>query len=271
MGRRFRDDRIRPGTSWDHVEALWSFDRSLRLLCLDAAEIIEVGVRTRLAYVLGRRDRMGHIHLESLDGKKCAKNVHGRTAFERWLKTYGDLKFNARNEDFVRHHVETYGDNGLPVWVAVEFFQFGAMNRLFSMMRDDDQTEVARRLGVTSGKKLHSLLLGTSYVRYVSAHHSRLWNRRLTTKLPKLYPTEVSEDLLHLTGQPMGDKLYSTLAVMAYLVRNIAPDSRWPCRLRSLIQEFPEVPDLDPQMDMGFPDGWQQLPLWQDPPRGITE
>ncbi|WP_396350718.1 Abi family protein [Kocuria atrinae] len=64
----------------------WSFDRSLRLLCLDAAEIIEVGVRTRLAYVLGRRDRMGHIHLESLDGKKCAKNVHGRTALSAGSK-----------------------------------------------------------------------------------------------------------------------------------------------------------------------------------------
>lgn len=50
----FRSDRIRPGTTFEQVEALWRFDRALRMICLDGLETIEVGIRTQVAHVLGQ-------------------------------------------------------------------------------------------------------------------------------------------------------------------------------------------------------------------------
>jgi abortive infection bacteriophage resistance protein len=63
----YRSSAIRDGITFDHVEALWRVDRKLRLLCLDAIETVEIGLRSRLAYLLGQRDPLGHGHRDSLD------------------------------------------------------------------------------------------------------------------------------------------------------------------------------------------------------------
>lgn len=46
---QYRSETIRPGTTFAHVAALWLFDRRLRLVCLDALETVEIGVRTKVA------------------------------------------------------------------------------------------------------------------------------------------------------------------------------------------------------------------------------
>lgn len=270
VGRHYRSDTIEPGVNWSHVEGIWNFDRSLRLRCLDALEIIEVGARTQIAHVLGAHDPFGHVHRESLDAKRCDYPLPSGTltAFEHWLHIYNRQCKDARNEDYVQHHHLTYTESDMPIWVAGEFLSFGSLVRLYSLMQDRDQTTVARAMGVSSGKKMSSFLHSMSYVRNVCAHHSRLWNRQLTVKLPKFYSGEVGPDLHHLANAPVEAKIYPTLSVMAYLVRNIAPHSRWPIRLSEDLKKFPEVPGLSPTGDMGFPEGWSQLHLWHDLPRG---
>jgi len=265
----YRSDTIREGVSWKHVEDLWAFDRALRLLCLDAAEVIEVGMRTQVAYVLGARDPFGHMNRQSLDPAMCDRPVGNRTAFEVWSERYKELKDAAKSEDYVKHHLVTYRDSEVPIWVAVEFLSFGAVTRLFSLMRVEDQNDVARAVGVSSGGKLHAFLLTAGYVRNLSAHHSRLWNRRLAVTLPKFHETEVGPDMRHLAGAPLAPKIYGALAMMAYLVRNISPQADWSRRLRERVAKFPAVPYLSAEIDMGFPVGWATLRLWHDPPRGI--
>jgi abortive infection bacteriophage resistance protein len=49
------DHSFRPGTRFDTIVDLYSFDRKLRLLVMDAVERIEVSMRTRWAYVLSLR------------------------------------------------------------------------------------------------------------------------------------------------------------------------------------------------------------------------
>lgn len=270
VGRHYRCDEILPDVTWTDVEELWNFDRTLRLRCLDALEIIEVGARTQIAYVLGARDPFGHVNQQSLDSRRCACLIPGGTitAFDQWLAIYDRQCDDARNEDYVQHHHLTYAESDIPIWVACEFLSFGSLVRLFGLMQDRDQTAVARSLGVSSGTKMWSFLHSMSYVRNVCAHHSRLWNRQLTVKLPKFHPSEVGSDLHHLAGLAVESKIYPTLAIMAYLVRNIAPHSRWPIRLAEHVKKFPSVPYLSPGVDMAFPSQWDRLPLWHDLPRG---
>ena len=87
-------------------------------------------------------------------------------------------------EDFVRHYHDTHGEE-LPVWVAVEVMDFGALSQLFSMLNVNDQSEIARRYGVNDWKVFASWLFSLSYLRNLVAHHSRVWNRNITSK-PKL-------------------------------------------------------------------------------------
>lgn len=273
-GAHYRADNVRPQVTWANVVDLWGFDRSLRLLCLDAAETIEVGVRTQIAYVLGARDRFGHTRRDALDEARCdaycrEAPTESPTEFNGWLVKYRDLVRGAKNEDYVKHHLLTYPQDEVPIWVAVEFFSFGAVNRLLGLLKVEDANEVARAVGVSSGSKLRAFLLTVSYIRNLAAHHSRLWNRTLTVKLPKFYSTEVGPDLVALaTGTAVEPKLYPALAVMAYLVRNIDPYSDWARKVRErVLNKFPQVPYLSPGTDMGFPSGWESEPLWHDAPR----
>lgn len=270
VGAHYRFDRVRPDVTWANVVDLWKFDRALRMLCLDAAETIEVGVRTQIAYVLGARDKFGHTRKDALDATRCdAPAKDAPTEFDGWMAKYRTLVEGAKNEDYVKHHLLTYPHNEVPIWVAVEFFSFGAVNRLLGLMNVEDANEVARAVGVSSGAKLRAFLLTVSYMRNLAAHHSRLWNRTLTVKLPKFYSTEVGPDLASLaTGSALEPKVYGAFAVMAYLVRNIDPCSDWPRKVRErVLNKFPDVPYLAPDTDMGFVRDWEVEPLWHDAPR----
>lgn len=215
------------------------------------------------------RSAFGHTEIDCLNKAACKRlRKDGSTEFENWIERYHKLEDGAKNEDYVKHHLVTYDESELPVWVAVELLDFGAVTRLFSLLQVSDQNAIAKALGVSSGKRLHSMLLTSAYVRNLAAHHSRTWNRVLTVKLPTVYPTEVGPDLTHLAGQPIPPKMYGALAVMAYLIRNINPASDWARKIKERVgKKFPTVPGLSAEADMAFPEEWTTLPLWADAPR----
>jgi abortive infection bacteriophage resistance protein len=92
-------------------------------------------------------------------------------------------------------------------------------------------------------------------VRNLCAHHSRVWNRKLTIKM-KL-PTRPTAVVAWFN--PAQDrKIYNTLLMLALLLQRIFPDSSWPTRLTQLMATMPP----GTAQAMGFPVGWQSLPVW---------
>ena len=262
----YRAETMRAGATFDQVAALWRFDRKLRLACLDAIETVEIGMRTRIAHVLGKRDPFGHVHRDALDEIECSKPPAAgdtKDTFEHWILKYESLAKPARNEDYVKHNLAKYGDP-LPVWVAVEFLDLGALVRLYRLMERSDQNAIAAELGVTQGRLLADWLRDLNYLRNVCAHHSRLWNRTLTMKPRKFSPMQVHEPLTHVAQMENRDKVYVLLAELAYLVRHIDRTTRWPeSGLRTVVKKFPSDGLLSPEDDMGFPPGWEDLDLWR--------
>jgi abortive infection bacteriophage resistance protein len=260
---QFRSDHLRPGTTIDHIERLWRFDRDLRLLILDGLETIEIGVRTQVAYVLGARHPFGHLDARQLDKDACAKALPRRrgTAFEDWMTRYDKLQHSARSEDFVRHHEAKYGRR-LPIWVAVELLDFGALVRLFGLLQPKDQSKIARDLGVRGGPLLARWLPALNYLRNLAAHHGRVWNRTLTYSVGHFNPAQVDPTLSHAARSQPRDKIYLPLGLVAYLTKHIEPNTTWPARLCDLINGFPVETGLAPETDMGFPLAWATLPLW---------
>jgi abortive infection bacteriophage resistance protein len=251
------------------AEDLWRFDRKLRLKCLDALEAVEIGLRTQVAYIVGARDPFGHVHRAALDQGACmassnrrdeAGNKAGGDEFDEWIRRYDKLKTDAKSEDFVRHHLHKYGEP-MPVWVAVEFLDFGALSRLFGLLDNRDQKEIALELGVKGGAPLRAWIRDLNYVRNMCAHHNRMWNRSLTYKARVFNQAQVDADLRHAAESGDRDKIYVQLACLAYLLRRIDPRSTWHLGLRTLVKKFPAIPAMSPETDMGFPTGWQEFPL----------
>ncbi|HET6294972.1 MAG TPA: Abi family protein [Kribbella sp.] len=261
----YRSETITPGTEFSGVESLWRFDRKLRLLVLDAVETVEIGLRTKISYVLGARDKFGHLNIASLNESVCVqpRRRDRRTSDTRhqvWLSGYERSIRESGQEDFLRHNLHKYEE--LPVWIAVEVLTFGALVRLFNLMRQEDQTLIARELGVKGGPLLGGWLEAVNYLRNVAAHHARLWNRSMTYKIRKFNQHQVGSDLLHLANQVPIDKVYSSLAVSAYLLRQIDPGNSWPRTLMTHVRKFPAETGMSPTNSMGFPVGWDGQALW---------
>lgn len=261
---QFRSSTFLAGHSTDEVFKLYEFDKKLRMLLLDGIESLEVNLRVQIAYVLGRRDRFGHEHRESLNPHLCDMPHFdsGMTRHEAWRKHFAKQVDDAKSEDFVKHYVTKYG-GAMPIWVAAEIFDFGSLVRLFKLMNRQDRNEISRAFGVGTGEILEGWILPISHVRNTCAHHSRLWNRRLTYRIGKFPAAAVGEDLAHLQDLEWRQKLYIHAALIAYLLRSINPSTRWPTNFKTHLNKFPVIEGLTPEKDMGFPVDWRQLDLWR--------
>lgn len=268
----YRSEKLRADVTMDHVEGLWRFDKQLRLRATDGLETLEVGLRTKIAHVLGRRDPFGHVNISSLDAEAIRSMSRGSEpteAFDRWSARYAKLLRDARNEDYVRHHQGKYGETPLPIWVAVELLDFGTLSTLFTFLNRRDQNVIASELGMGpgAGRMLSRWLPALGYVRNMAAHHNRLWNRSMTVKIGQFNPLLVDEPLRHLAEHSTLDRLYRPLAVTAYIVKRLDSGTRWHVNLRDVVRKFPSAPGVSAERDMGFPEGWDELDLWRPSPR----
>jgi len=237
-----------PGTQLESVIDLYSMDRKLRLLVMDAIERVEVSLRTRWAHVLSLRYG-AHAYLESKLFRKESEYAKCMTKLRE--------EVTRSHETFVRHYRDTYKEPELPpLWCISELLTFGQLSLWFQNLASGaDRAEIAKPFGVDE-QIIKSFAHHLSYVRNVCAHHSRLWNREMTVgmKVP------ARPDWLGAafnTAKPK--RIYNTLVMLAYMLDIISPKSQWRGHLLALLGQHPKV-DLDA---MGFPSDWRDSPIWE--------
>lgn len=261
----FRSDEFEEGVQFQDAVNLALFDSRLRKTAFEGLEAIEIELRTKVAYHAGRVNPYIHLDRSSLDPKECAKLV-GRKQEENykvWESKYNSLCEQAKSEDFIKHFNSKY-DGRLPIWVAVEIMDFGGLVRLYGLLPQKERSAIAKEFGVSNGNVLNSWVLNLNYLRNKVSHHSRLWNRTMTYTLKAPHKNQVGPSIAHLCDK--GSRLnsvYDYLAVAAYLLSNSKADINWQRRVKETMKKFPEVPYLNPITEMGFPEDWRELELWQ--------
>lgn len=255
-GSQQRENQFIAGSQFDDVIALYLFDRKLRLLALDAIERIELALQAEIAYRLGQRDVFAHETPAELHGdftKKVRKD--GKTDYARWLEEYQGLVHRARRKDFVAHNLEKYGR--LPIWVAVEVWDFGALSKFYSGLQMKDKVAIEQQFGLNEGRHLQQWLRGLTFIRNVSAHHSRLWNCNVLelASAPRTKP--------HLCGLNNA-RPFLYFCFMKEILNVICPDSGWGQRFRAHMDTFPNAQNGAISLaDMGVVEGWKDWRLWR--------
>lgn len=259
QARAVRLDSFVPGSRFEDVVRLYVFDKKLRLLALDALERIEMAVRVDVAHLLGQRDPRAHELGACLHGNFAKKMIvsgpdAGKTPHQVWLAKYQSLLNRARKEPFVAHHLQQYG--ALPIWAAIEVWDFGQLSKLFAGMQHADQQRIAACYGAPDGPTFAKWLRSLNFIRNVSAHHSRLWNINVLELSP----------LLNGWSTGLGNKRpFFYFCLMQQLLRVICPNSTWGERFRSLLEEdFPVMSNGAVSLaDFGVVAGWGGWPLWE--------
>ena len=246
-------DAYKPNTKLDEVWQRYNFDRRLRIILLDAIERIEVAVRTRLVFhFVHRHGPFGYTEPLNLPGFK------GLTEYMEWRTGLVEETHRAKNEQFVRHFNEKYGDQHkeLPLWMLSELMSFGSMLRFSAAMEPDLKKAVAGEYGMPD-ELFASWLKAISVVRNICAHHSRIWNRVYGVKPTTPHPTKFAN--WHVEPQLPNDRVGYTMAICYFWLGKITNTSRWRQRLFDLFDEFPEIP----LTSMGLPDTWHEHPLFR--------
>lgn len=254
-----RSDQFIEGSSFKDVVQLYIFDKKLRLLALDALERIELAVRVDVAHALGKHDPLAHTMAEHLHGNFAKKVIpdganKGKTQHDVWLAKYNALLSRARRQPFVEHHIKRYGQ--LPIWVAIEIWDFGLLSHLFSGLTHADQKAIALTYSASDGQTFAKWLRSLNYIRNVAAHHGRLWNLNVVERSP--VPRNLPNSLDN--ARP-----YLYFCLMQLLLQIIAPDSSWGERVKSLlINEFPTTLNGALKLsDFGVVQDWQLSATWQ--------
>jgi len=256
-------DTFRKGTEFDHALKLYVFDKHLRLHFLDALERIEVGLRVEIALLLGQRDPLAHRQPKYLHGH-FAKKIDpstGTTKHAKWLERLDDIT-NRSSEEFVKQYKRKYR-TPLPMWIAIELWDFGLLSHFLSGMTVADKAALASKYQLPRWQLLQSWVRNLNQLRNVCAHHSRLWNRVFTEIPAKAKPGEVPK-LDHLFADTYAvNRLYASAAITQHFMSIINPTSDWSKRMISLMtRDFPGGPGLSIR-HAGFPEGWEKLDLWK--------
>lgn len=244
-----RLDTFLPDTHFQTVKDLYMFDKKLRQLALDALERIEVAMRVQIVYQLAKRSQTAYLD---------ANNFDKEFDHADWLYRFNKKLKDHKKNDFVKHNLEVYGV--LPMWVACEIWDFGAMSKMYEGIQSTDKEKIASYFNFAGAKQLESLLKSFNFIRNISAHYSRLWNRIMVQKF-SLKGDEFESDT---NWQKFSvNRTFIYFCLMKRMLDILCPNSQWGNRFLEALEEFPACSNNAISLkDLGLTVSIEELKKW---------
>jgi abortive infection bacteriophage resistance protein len=169
---------------------------------------------------------------------------------------------------FVTHYKRKYREPYMPpVWAVTEKMTMGELSKWFAATASNDvRTQIARDMGIPSKELLGSIIATLSYVRNLCAHHSRLWNRRLVKRLPKIKKYGADLVMNAQDGSQTDNLIYNVMVVCLHMLRVQSPQTTYGARLTDLVETVTD----SQRAAMGFPADWRARPIWQPIPKAAN-
>lgn len=249
-----RDQAFVEGTRFADVLSLYAFDVKLRSAAFAQLACIEIALRSWIGNEVGKIDPAMHLDVTKLG--PTALHVEKRSKqrrYDSWKARY-DKKLSTSNEDFAKHYRQSCGGE-LPIWVAVQLLDWGALQTLFSMLPRGVQDAIVAGVGI-SASEMNSWLNALRVMRNISAHHNRLFNRVFPSKPAFPQAAETSEFIGN--AGPNNRAFYLLTLTQYFLDRFQIGDKTV---LPSVLAEFPSMQHIDIS-SMGAPMNWESLELW---------
>ena len=246
------------GTSLERVWRIYTFDRKLRLMAMDALARIEVAVRTLIIKFHSEAfpdDAFCYTKPDALPG--LSENRRGD-----FLKSVAQATRNARQESDIAHLRRIYGiEEYPPIWNMMEHVPFGVVTLYYEGLPPSVKQSVANTFFIQPNAFM-GVLMTLKKTRNICAHHSRFWNRRISSRIAKTLGVrdELSplRECLSCQDGSGYTSVFSVLSICAHCIRYVRTQSRWTKRCKALL----ETADSFVLRGMGVPENWAELQLW---------
>lgn len=235
--------------SFDEILSLYVFDRQLRVLIFNAIEKIEIAFRTQIIHRYAL-EFGAFWHLET-------KLYNNSRYFAQHIASL-EKEIGRSKETFIKHYKANYTEPDTPpAWMALEVSSLGLLSKIFYNLRRDKgpKDDVVKYFGLKDVDTVENWLHCFSLLRNLSAHHSRVWNRRMTKmRLPRktLNPFLENKKVLPY-------KVYTYLSAINYILNIISPSHSFKANFLKLMDNCP----LAQEKEMGFPEDWKSENFWK--------
>ena len=162
------------GTTFRELYALFNFDRQVRNIVFKNLLIIENNLKSIISYQLSKK--YGFREKDYLRPENFTKVPDKQRQLSDTLKKMKrQIRVNGAQHSATSHYLKNYGY--IPLWVVVKVLSFGIVGELYTVMKREDQEEIANIYDLSINNLLTYLPILSNY-RNLCAHEDILYDHR---------------------------------------------------------------------------------------------
>ena len=248
------------GATFEELYSLFLFDRSFRNVLFKYLLVIENNLKSITSYQLSKK--YGYRERDYLKEKNFTSAPEKQAQLNDLIrKMKRQIRVNGSQHSATLHYVSNYGY--IPLWILVKVLSFGIVSEMFSILKTEDQKDIARIYEIDPEEFMVYLPILANY-RNLCAHEDILYNHKTQRGIP-------NNKYHHILNIPMNNEeeyiygkndLYSLVIMFKYM---LSEDD-----FRLLIYELGyEIDALDGRVDsvslevildeIGFPTNWRDI------------
>lgn len=245
--------------TFEELYSIFTFDRRIRNIMFKNILIIENNIKSIISYQLSKK--YGYREKDYLNPKHFRQESFKLSQVNDIIsKMKRQIRLNGKQHRATMHYISNYGY--IPMWVSVKVLSFGIISELYTILKSDDQNEIASLYHLDSNNLSIYLSLLANY-RNLCAHEDILYDH----KTQRSIPDNRYHQLLEI---PKNDDEYcygkNDLYAIIIILKQLLSETEF----RDCVNEISyEMDILNGKIDsvdtkailnkVGFPDNWRDI------------
>jgi len=178
--RSINDRTFIDGADFREIYALFNFDRQLRNILFKNILILENNIKSIISYELSRK--YGFKEKKYLNPENFVRDPkRTRQVNDLLKKIKRQITVNGSQHTATKHYQSNYGY--IPLWIVVKVLSFGIVGELYTILKEEDQEEIAKLFNVDVESFLIYLPILANY-RNLCAHEDICYEHRTQKEIP---------------------------------------------------------------------------------------
>ena len=240
-------DLFFPGTTFQNIVDIYTFDEALRHILLEQLERIENELKSVFAYEFAKKyGPLGYLNSGNFTDNKAFLKIRAK-AVEQQYKRMG-------HEAYLQHFNKVREE--LPIWAYVDLLSIADISMLYQISDGNLKSDIAGNFGITVNTRAEILakaMHGMTILKNLCAHGSRLFNRIFITK-PSLSRSEKNLLRKNEDGEIDIYHVFGYILVM----KKLLPSENFTVMKARIVELSDKIPFVAMRY-YGFPDNWKEV------------
>ena len=178
--KKYKDSRFISGATFEELHSIFLFDRELRNIIFKHILVIENNIKSMISYQLSRK--YGFKEKDYLNPNNFTQDkLREKQVYDVLNKMKRQIRINATTHNATIHYMNNYGY--IPLWVLVKVLSFGIVCELYTILKKEDQIEIAEVFNTTP-QVLEDILIILSNYRNLCAHEDIVFEHKTERVIP---------------------------------------------------------------------------------------